>query len=574
MIGAPGPALTPSGLAARIILFLSLALLPIGGVAYVQTAKLNEESRARSELSLAALTEAAAAGEREAILRAFGAAQALAAAIEAERNIRGACREILGSFIGTNEGYSFASVIGTDEEITCSSTGATGPLPNPQRIAGWMDEPRQRVTLNPDGAFSEQPVLVVGEPLIRNGTFVGYLTLSVPSMLLTTTDKASLPQDVNLLTFNAQGEALSARADLERIYPRLPNALGLEALTGGPAHSFAATDNEGERRIYVVTPLVQDMVYGLSIWPEGSGRVTAFSPNRLAGTLPFLMWGASVVVAFLAVNRMVIRPIRQLGRRMRLFARSRLLPRASLTAGLPDELQEMEQDFLDMAHGILRDEAAQENALREKTILLREVHHRVKNNLQLISSIMNMQIRGSSSSETKAVVQGLQERVRSLATVHRSLYETENLGRLDAGALLSDLTGQIGHMSEGRSVSITDEIDSVEMLPDQVVPLSLLAAEAMTNALKHVEPDAEGRSWVILRFGPDGPDRAKLEVLNSLRPEETREGSSPASTGLGHRLIRAFAMQLGANLEHGTEGDSYRLSMTFSVARDYMESAA
>ena len=573
MIGAPGPALTPSGLAARIILFLSLALLPIGGVAYVQTAKLNEESRARSELSLSALTEAAASGEREAILRAFGAAQALAAAIEADRDIAGACSQILSTFVESSETYSFSSVIGLNSEIECASNGVVGPLPDPGRIEGWVEEPRPRVTLNPYGPFTGESVLVVSEPLTQDGVFSGYLTLSVPSSLLAGSSQASLPGNVNLMTFNAQGDPLSARAEIERIYPRLPDTLGLQSLVGGPPHSFAATDHEGVRRIYVVTPLVPDMVYALSIWPEDSGRVAAFSPNRLAGTLPFLMWGASVVVAFLAVNRMVIRPIRQLGRRMRLFARSRLLPRASLTAGLPDELQEMEQDFLDMAHGILRDEAAQENALREKTILLREVHHRVKNNLQLISSIMNMQIRGSSSSETKAVVQGLQERVRSLATVHRSLYETENLGRLDAGALLSDLTGQIGQMSEGRAVSITDEIEPVEMLPDQVVPLSLLAAEAMTNALKHVEPDETGRSWVIMRFGTEGPERAKLEVLNSVKPRDG-DAEDTAAAGLGHRLIRAFAMQLGANLHHGTEGNCYRLSMSFSVSRDYMEDAA
>ena len=87
----------------------------------------------------------------------------------------------------------------------------------------------------------------------------------------------------------------------------------------------------------------------------------------------------------------------------------------------------MNRDFLSMAEGILQDEAELEDALREKSLLIREVHHRVKNNLQLIASIMNMQIRRSRNSETTSVVRRLQDRVLGLARVHRQMYEAQTL---------------------------------------------------------------------------------------------------------------------------------------------------
>ena len=87
-----------------------------------------------------------------------------------------------------------------------------------------------------------------------------------------------------------------------------------------------------------------------------------------------------------------------------------------VTGGLvmPSELQALQDNFDRMADNIMQDEAAMENTVREKNVLIKEVHHRVKNNLQLISSIMNMQIRQAKQDETKSALSRLQDRVLSL----------------------------------------------------------------------------------------------------------------------------------------------------------------
>lgn len=107
---------------------------------------------------------------------------------------------------------------------------------------------------------------------------------------------------------------------------------------------------------------------------------------------------------------------------------------------------------------------------------------------------MNMQVRQVKSPEAKAVVQRLQDRVLGLAMIHRNLYRTETLSQVRAAPMLADLTDQIlavGRENQG-SLRLERHLDDVTLYPDQAVPLSLLVAEAVTNALKYVGHDGAG----------------------------------------------------------------------------------
>ncbi|NDV99427.1 sensor histidine kinase [Salipiger sp. PrR002] len=568
----------PTGLAARIILFLSLALVPIGVVAYFQTSKLAEETRLRSQLSLVALTEAAALGERETILRAQGGAQALGATLGQRLGDPVECSDQLAAYLGASPGYSFAGIMTLDGDVACNSRGiplSAAEYPRLQRI---VDEPGATAWLSIRGAISQRSVIVVAQPYFVGGELAGHVLLSVPSVLLPRGHGESGPSDFDdLITINDHGEILTSREEVGDVERLLPADLDLQSLIGAKSQSFAARSADGETRVYAAAPLVPGMIHAIGIWSRKNAEAQAISVDGLAvmaAALPFLMWAASVIVAFLAVNRLVIRHIKRLSRRMRAFALSRRVP-AIRDEAMPAELADMEDDFLDMADAILRDEAQQENALREKTILLKEVHHRVKNNLQLISSIMNMQIRQSRSDETRAILHRLQDRVRSLATIHRNLYQTEDLGHVNAGALLKDLVQQMEQMSEvsGRRVNLTVSADDIEAVPDQAVPLSLLTAEAMTNAMKYATPGADGITRVSIRLARLAAGRAELEVLNSSTQnsraeaeEAVPQGMRGEPAGLGSKLMMAFATQLGGTLEqHHTETGEYRVYINFAL---------
>jgi two-component sensor histidine kinase len=293
---------------------------------------------------------------------------------------------------------------------------------------------------------------------------------------------------------------------------------------------------------------------------------TPLLQNDLAGRssslLPIAMWLASLIVAFWALNRLAITHIRKLGRQMRHFALNRTLPRKSLGGNVPVEIIAMEQAFMGMAASILQDEARLEDSLREKNILLKEVHHRVKNNLQLISSIMNMQIRQAPTEANRRVLQRLQDRILSLATVHQSLYQDNEMSRVDAGLLLREIVSRnlaVG-MEPKAGIKVSENYDAMMIGPDDAAPLTLLVSEAVTNALKNVPQDRPGEAQISISLTYMGPEMALLRVVNTAGGVVQEAG-----TGLGSKLIQAFARQLNGTLDIREEGDTYTLELAFPV---------
>nr|WP_256500152.1 sensor histidine kinase [Limimaricola litoreus] len=219
-----------------------------------------------------------------------------------------------------------------------------------------------------------------------------------------------------------------------------------------------------------------------------------------------------------------------------------------------------------MAGNILQDEARLEDQLRERGILLKEVHHRVKNNLQLISSIMSMQMRRTPDATTREILSRLQDRVLGLATIHRTLYESQDVGRVNAARLLREIVAQQGAASApGSKLSTRLDLEDLELLPDQAVPLSLLTSEALANALSNVAPDETGEAWVAVSLRREAEDMVRLEIANSTAAETPRDAGAARSQGLGTNLIQAFAAQLGGPSETSHELGVYRLSTRFRV---------
>ena len=121
MIGATGPRPVPSGLGARIIGFLTIALVPLGLVAYWQTTQLEEETRARSQLSVTGITENAATSERRNILRALGAAQAIGATESIVATDADQCDRFLSDFRESSQNYTFVGVLLKSGRVKCTS---------------------------------------------------------------------------------------------------------------------------------------------------------------------------------------------------------------------------------------------------------------------------------------------------------------------------------------------------------------------------------------------------------------------------------------------------------------------
>jgi two-component sensor histidine kinase len=316
-----------------------------------------------------------------------------------------------------------------------------------------------------------------------------------------------------------------------------------------------------------VAPLVPGVAYAMGIWtPEQAGQ----GAGRLGEApilFPLLMWAASLLVAFWAINRLVIRRVTDLGGRMRRFGLDRSFLDKPAAPGTPHELREIEDSFRHMADSILRDEARMEEAFRERGVLLREVHHRVKNNLQLISSIISMQVRRMPDAQVRRILRRLQDRVLTLASIYRSLYTSPDMGDVNAAPVLRAIVEQELRQAEGR-VEATLDIEDMVLDPDKVVPLSFLAAEAVSNALARAGAP-EGRPSLSVTLHRDG-ERATLSIGNSL--SGAQDPADPGQgLGLGQHLIQAFAAQIGGPVEVQASDRLYRMSVTFPVEAEASE---
>lgn len=555
-------------LAFRLAFLLTVALLPLGMIAVAQTWRIIEQAEHTSQVALQGKTAEAAAGERAMIQTALGVAEALSPAIIETLPDIGACNRLLSDYVRRSSGFAFVGFVGNDGIVACSSAGSGHDVRESSTYRAQTARPAPFVTASATGSLSNRPVVVVSQPLRSGAERLGYIVVSIPQAVLTAIrphDDAEAP--VEIVTFSAGGEILTTYGSREQAERSLPAEISLTDLATGRERTFRAPMRGGGDRVYAVVPVIPGLVHALGSWPP---EQASLAPERIgAATLlfPLAMWLASLVVAFYAVYRLVIRHVRELRGQMRRFALGQRDAPPSVLTNAPAEIQDVSQTFHNLARILIRDEAELASSLTEKTVLLKEVHHRVKNNLQLIASIINMQSRKVQEPVARRVLKSVQDRVASLAAVHRTLYQAGSLAAVQADQLLGEIVEQMGAMSmaPGARIAVTTELEPVTLYPDQAVPLSLLATEALTNAIKYSTPPASGGpAWIRVSFTALPQRRARLTIANSCNPAAP-DAEGEENGGLGTQLIAAFASQLDAEVERSGTEESYELSVEFRI---------
>lgn len=554
-------------LTTRVLFFLTLAMLPLGIISVLQNQRLSAEIEQKSELSLLALTEHAASGERQLFLRAVVAAQTLAAIGDDVFDDPRRCRATVEQFKRSNTSYAFVGFVGKDGISACSTANRVLDFSDYPGFADLIAEPRPSVEVNLRAPGSGQSVVVVSHPYFDGTTLAGYASVSLSLRDLgQAADFLGQADPAALIAFNTAGQLVLTEAERLSVAQFLPRDLALADLAHGQARTMIAAGLSGDEYVYSLVPIVPGMLYAMGVWPkERLAQIGNLSALADAG-LSILMWLASLLVVWFIIHRLVIERVTFLSRAMQGFARDRRLPELSEKAGSSAEFSQLEEVLSTMAEVIVRDEAAQEDQLREKSVLLKEVHHRVKNNLQIISSIMNMQIRKARAHETKTALAQVQDRIMGLSGVHRTLYEATNLTEIDAAALIRQIVEQSRAIGEqtGKDLKVNLALDVVVVFPDQAVPLSMLVSEVLTNAMKYGGGPAP---YLSIFLSLSGADRACLIVENSKAdpPSPNEAASEETSTGLGHQLIQAFAIQLDGTVEIVETDKAYRLELSFDV---------
>jgi two-component sensor histidine kinase len=183
---------------------------------------------------------------------------------------------------------------------------------------------------------------------------------------------------------------------------------------------------------------------------------------------------------------------------------------------------------------------ALQQALRQKTALVHEVDHRVKNNLQLISSLFHIQARRADPA-TRAVLTGVLARINAIAVVHRRLYR-DDVERVDVAAFVQDLLPEIASQ-EGGNVSVRLDLVSTYVEARKAASLALIINELITNAFRHGFPDGLAGTVCVATREDGGCARIKIvdDGVGMARDGDAR--------GFGLTIVELLCRQIGGRLE-------------------------
>jgi len=551
-----------AGLRPRLVLIVSVAMLAPGVLAVMQAISSYNSSMRSLEQNMAQTAQLSAAEE----VSIIGASREILTSLSAHPDVRVAtgltCRRTLQRAISGLEQYSAAAVTNAEGLLTCTSS----PMSTLINVADreWF---RQIMSGNgfviSDLIMSRWPGnwgIVTAVPLVDDqGLISGSVSLHIDLNWLTRRYRGGIPPgDSAIALLDGQGKIIT---DDSTGTTQLPaNSIIIRQLNDSVLHqtkTFRARGGDGTWRLYAISPLFGGRLFVIL----GKPVLTAIGPLALQfvwGILtPLLMWVLAIVVVWIGIERLVVRWITYLERITSAYASGRKSVRPGRAVAAPAEIRSLSRTFSRMADLLSAREAELRDSLVQKEVLVREIHHRVKNNLQLVMSLLNLHARRISDSQAQVAFEEARSRVNALATLHRRLYESENLQEIDLRWFLEDLCAELrrGGLSRGRQVELSAESPNEVIGPDVAVPLGLLVTEAITNAYKHAFNEREG-GQILVKIVRELPATLVLTVQD----DGTGFDQGAGTDGLGRSLIEAFVRQLHGELDiHSNGGTCVRV---------------
>ena len=202
---------------------------------------------------------------------------------------------------------------------------------------------------------------------------------------------------------------------------------------------------------------------------------------------------------------------------------------------------------------------------KQNELLLKEIHHRVKNNLELVKSLLALQSAQLEDSPTKDAMMASQNRVQSMGIIHQKLYQGENLGSIDMKDYFINLgEGILDSFNAEDKVKIECAMDSLELDVDTAVPIGLIVNELLTNALKYAFPE-NAKGNIKISLSQSAPETLTLRVADNGIGKVT--GLAPKGTGFGSQLIQLLTQQLnGKMMESNDSGTSVEFKFKIKSA--------
>ena len=422
--------------AAKLLLILTILLLPIGiALSLIAASGIRDANNMLGERS--ANEARAAARAVESLVARNALALRVAAAGSLQNGSRNACDEALKALATAPAITRSFSLRDTNGALLCTTEGFVPrddvPLVAPGDIRLWID---------PNGKQIDLRVGVVG----------GMATASVAGEELKT---AALDASGGIRSF----QLMDGRSVLQLVGP-------------------VAVDSS---QTYLDVPITNRALTARIGFP-----VTAITTaDKLVLLLPVLMWVLAALVAWVLVTRLLIRPLKQLQRAVIRYSPGEEL-NLPQKLGPSTEIQELRDAFGRAVARVDESEREMTGALEGQRRLVREVHHRVKNNLQVVASLLNIHGRSAETLDARAAYAGIGRRVGALSIVHRNHFaEMEENRGIAVRPLLAELAAELraGAPEPARKLRIDLELESVNTTQDVAVAIAFLVTEIVEYAM-------------------------------------------------------------------------------------------
>jgi len=399
-----------------------------------------------------------------------------------------------------------------------------------------------------------EPAIVAASPVRDDDNEIqGVLHAEINLEWLNLFVRASgIPPDGSVFLLDKNGIVLtSPKYNLGPAEAGVPDTTTLQKVVEREITDFEAIGNDGQKRVYSSVTLPHGNVIVLFGLPSATtlGWIERDLLTRILSLAA--IWLAGILAAVIGVRLLVTRWVFELRRAARSYSCGDFSARFDFNRA-PVELRDLGTTLVTMADRLRAREKDLHKSLEQKDTLLKEIHHRVKNNLQTITSLLNIQMRSVASNQAHQALREVQTRVRALALVHHYLYESEDVHVVDLKLFVGELCQVLRDTLCGteQKIRIETDVHNITIASERAVPIALLITEAITNAYKHAFPDDRtGRIMIaihkldaktaMLMISDDGIGYGTGDkVSTAFRPDQ----------GVGTSLIAAFARQLGEDL--------------------------
>jgi two-component sensor histidine kinase len=522
----------------RLQVIITLALLPVVLVSLFQGV-----ARARLDIAnvhdrLLQNARSVAAGDQNLLAAAEQVLRAVGSLTEV-RGMSGNCDGVLADTLIGVRYFSNLTRIDESGRVVCSAMALARGL-NVSDYAVFK-EARKSADM---AVSNELTSKVTGEKVIAgmlalhkpDGSFDGVVAISldvhwVDYMMRTT----NLPKDSAVAVFDRSGKVIATNN------PDVAGAIAKSVVSSSadPNAVSSAVDSKGDHWRYGNAALMGNSIF--IAFAMGEGRL--FGPTYLhVGldfALPILMIGFAWFAIWLATDRQVTQWINYLRRIAAAYRGGHYAIRPDLVEA-PMEFKLLGDALSEMAEGIQDRDRRLREAVDLKTTLIKEIHHRVKNNLQIVMSLLSIQANQVKDLGARDALLQAQTRINALALVHRILNELEDQSTLDIRDLLDQLCHQIAGGMGKENVRVAVNVPSRVVAGSVAVALALFTVEAITNIFKHAFPD-EREGVISVTMTTEEGGKLKLAIADN------GMGFAMDETGksVGSRLIKTFGLQLG-----------------------------